>query len=77
MLNVNMDKHPHGINERRMANLKKREGWYGKRGTSTLPHLTHECFVEVPIIQLVDLTKGGSQAKSQSLTVKRQKLQKN
>lgn len=26
MLNVNMDKHPHGINERRMADLKTEGG---------------------------------------------------
>lgn len=38
-LNVNMDKHPHRINERRMDSLNQ-EG--GEHAASTLPHLTHE-----------------------------------
>lgn len=50
MLNVNMDKHPHRINEKRMASLKMEGGQNrGRHGASTLPHLTHERFVEVPM----------------------------
>lgn len=59
MLNVNMDKHPHRINERGMASLET-EGRAGGRvgvvwghGASTSPHLTHECFVELPMTPLV------------------------
>lgn len=54
MLNVNMDKHPHQINERRMASLKTEGGQKrGRHGASTSPHLTHECFVELLMTQLV------------------------
>lgn len=56
MLNVNMDKHPHRINERGMASLEtegRAEERGGGHGASTSPHLTHECFVELPMTPLV------------------------
>lgn len=67
MLNVNTDKHPHGINERRMARLKT-EG--GQSAVTASPHLTRERRVEVPVTPTsVNLTEGGSQAQSLPLTV--------
>lgn len=57
MLNVNMDKHPHRINERRMAGLKTEGGQRGGRhGASASPHLTREHFVELPMAPRFDLT---------------------
>lgn len=54
MLNVNMDKHPHRINERRMASLKAEGGQNkGRKGAFASPHLTHEHLVELPMTPAV------------------------